>query len=276
MALEDPYDPQDPQDPLTAPARDRNALRSRAKSLYGNSWDADAEQQFNSRFDQNQSDEDLLAHTGEDYRARFPSGGGAAPQGTSQYSSGQAGSGDAALSSFMDYIKTRDSASQQQQAALREILMGQLGQATSPLDANAPGIREVLAGQRLGLQRGAERKLADSAELRAYDGSGGVGGKAYTQDRDRILQGQAESDAQMTGDVLNRELQQKRDQVTRMLALATQLGDAESARLLQAQLNSIQTQLSQSNFYDQSAFNYAQLNQQGNQNTLLSLLGALS
>jgi hypothetical protein len=195
-----------------------------------------------------------------------------APQTSGGGSPGAAGQGDAALSAFTSYLQTRDQAAQQQQGALRDILMGQLGQATQPLSANSPGIKEVLEGGRLGLQRGAERQRADSAELRAYDGSGGVGGKAFTQDVSRINQGQAESDAMMTGDVMNRELQNKRQHLTQLLAMATQLGDAESARLLQAQLSAIQTQLGQSNFYDNQAFNYSSLNQQGNLQALMAML----
>jgi hypothetical protein len=192
-----------------------------------------------------------------------------------QYSSaGQAGAGDQALSQFQSYLQSRDAAAQKQQDALREILMGQLGQASQPVSADSPGIREVLGGQRLALQRGAERQRAGAAEMRAYDGSGGLGGKAFESDVKRIDEGRAESDAMMTGDVLNRELQNKRQQLTQLLAMATQLGDAESARLLQSQLNTIQTQLSQSNFYDSSAFNYAQLNQTGNLQALMAILGA--
>lgn len=213
------------------------------------------------------------AYSNYDQRAASGQSGSSQPQ-APQYSAAQAGSGDQALSSFQSYLQQRDQAAQQQQAALREILMGQLGQAAQPVSADAPGIREVLSGQRLALQRGAERQRQGAAEMRAYDGSGGLGGKAFSQDVNRIEQQQAEGDAQMTGNVLHQELQNKRQQLTQMLALATQLGDAESARLLQAQLNSIQTQLSQSNFYDSQAYNYSALNQQGNLAALMAILNA--
>jgi deoxyxylulose-5-phosphate synthase len=111
--------------------------------------------------------------------------------------------------------------------------------------------------------------------MRAYDGSGGQGGKAFSQDVNRIEQNQAESDAMMTGDVMNRELQQKRQQLTQLLSMATQLGDAESARLLTSQLQAIQSQMQQSNFYDTMGYNYAGLNQQGNLQSLMAMLGSL-
>lgn len=249
-------------------------LLSQAKARYKGQWDDDAQQQFDYRQSVGQSAEDILGHTAEDYTARYASGGQAAPSAPSPYTGAAAGAGDQALSQFTSYLQSRDQATQQQQAALREILMGQLGQASQPVSADAPGIREVLGGQRLALQRGAERQRAGAAEQRAYDGSGGLGGKAFTQDVSRINEHQAETDATMTGNVLHQELQNKRQQLTQLLAMATQLGDAESARLLQGQLNAIQTQLSQSNFYDSQAYNYSALNQQGNLATLMALLNA--
>ena len=199
---------------------------------------------------------------------------GPAEQTYSSGAPGAAGGGDQALSSYLDYIKTRDSAAQSNQAQMRQILMQQLGQDQQPVSADQPGIREVLGGQRLALQRGAERQRAGAAELRAYDGSGGLGGKAFDSDVNRIEQQRTESDAQMTGGVLHQELQDRQQRLTQRLALAMQLGDAESARLLQAQLNAIQTQLSQSNFYDDSAYRYSALNQQGNLQALMAMLGA--
>jgi hypothetical protein len=199
-------------------------------------------------------------------------------QATSQYSSSASpsspGVGDNNLSQLLSTLQQRDSREQQQQQAMREILMSQLTQAQQPVSVNAPGIREVLAGGRLGLQRGAERERRNAAEMRAYDGSGGLGGKAFDSDVSGILQRQGEAEARMTGDVLGGELQAKRDQVQRLLTLAMQLGDAESARTLQAQLAAIQTQMQQSNFYDDSAFRYAQLNSNNNLQTLLALLNA--
>jgi hypothetical protein len=207
-----------------------------------------------------------------------PGSGSYAPQqATSQYSSSTgsaAGAGDANLSQFMQYLQGRDSQEQQRQAALREILMSQLGQAQQPVSENMPGVRELLSGQRLGLQRGAERERKNAAEMRAYDGSGGLGGKAFTGDVERILQRQGEADAQMTGDVLGQQLQMQEAKIQRLLALAMQLGDSESARTLSTQLNAIQTQLSQSNFYDDAAFRYASLNSNNNLQTLLAMLNA--
>lgn len=81
---DDPYRPQ--TQPASDPIRfDGNLLES-AKAAYGGKWDADAQQQFDYRQAQGQTPEDILAHTGEDFRARFPvgpatgsKGGGIAP-----------------------------------------------------------------------------------------------------------------------------------------------------------------------------------------------------
>lgn len=256
-----------------------NDALSQAQGIYGSAWDSGAYGDFEGRVRGGQDLNSILAATRQDFGARFPSGPSVSPQSaTAQYSGGgggnSGGSGDAALSSFLSYMQTRDSAAQQQQQALQKILMEQLGQASQPVSAESPGIREVLAGQRIGLQRGAERERKNAAEMRAYDGSGGLGGKAFEGDVNRILQQQGEAEAQMTGDVLNRELQNKRQQLTQLLTIATQLGDAESARAIQAQLAAIQTQLQQSNFYDTQAYNYSALNQQGNLASLMAILGA--
>jgi hypothetical protein len=220
--------------------------------------------------------EQALANARGNYDQRRGNTPGESPQqATAQYSGagGQAGSGDAALSQFMAYLQSQQQQQAQQQAAMREILMGQLGQATQPVSADAPGVREVLGGMRLASQRGLERGRAQAAEQRAYEGYG-ANSDVLRTDVERMNQQASETEAQYTGDVLNRELQGKRDQVQRLLSLAMSLGDSESARTLQAQLNAIQTQMQQGQFYDQQAFNYAQMNQSGNLQALLGLLNA--
>jgi len=189
-------------------------------------------------------------------RAGNTPGGGSG----SQYTSGsQAGAGDAALSQFMQYLQQQQAARDAERAQMRQILMSQLGELQQPVSADAPGIREVIAGQRLRLQRGAERQRQDAAELRAYDGSGGVGGKAFTTDARRIQERSAEADAMLTGDVLNREHARRAEQLTRLLSLAMQLGDTGAAQNIQQQLAALQAQLGQGQFYDDMAYRYAAL-----------------
>ncbi len=292
MAL--PYDPYDPNSPLQdfpqqggppdlVPAgQDWGSVEAQLKQAGGNLYDPSDLQGIirNTTYNEPGKAVSLEQALSNQYNIYNQRRGPTSPQtATSQYSGGggnptAAGAGDAALQQFMQMLQQRDAAAQQQKSQLQQILMGQLGQASQPISANSPGIKEILAGGRLGLQRGAERERKNAAELRAYDGSGGLGGKAFDSDVNRILERQGEADARMTGDVMSQQLQRQEDKLQRLLTLATTLGDAESARTIQAQLQAIQTQLQQSNFYDQTAFNYAGLNQQGNQNALMALLGA--
>lgn len=201
-----------------------------------------------------------------------PNGRGAALQQVSQaYGSG---GGTDALSAFLAQQTARDQQGQQNQAQLRQILMGQIGQLQQPVSAESPGIREVLAGQRIGLQRGTERGIGQAAEQRAYEGYG-ANSDQLRMDRERLTQGAAESDAQMTGQVLGQEMQQRRQMLTQLLNSAMASGDAESARAIQSQLAAIQSQLGQSNFYDTMGFNYANMNQNSNQATLQAILEAM-
>jgi hypothetical protein len=51
-----------------------DGAEQQAKAIYGDKWDADAQQQFTSRQSQGQSLDDILKHTREDVTARFPVG----------------------------------------------------------------------------------------------------------------------------------------------------------------------------------------------------------
>jgi len=65
---DDPYAPS--TQPNSAPIRLDEGLAA-AKAAYGNSWDPDAQQQYDYRVQHGQSPEDILKHTQEDYQARF-------------------------------------------------------------------------------------------------------------------------------------------------------------------------------------------------------------
>lgn len=192
-------------------------------------------------------------------------------QATAQYSSA-AGAGDAQLQQLLQMLQGQQSGQAQHQAALRDILMGQLGQLGQSPTVNDPGIAENLAGRRLALQRSAERQRSASAEQLAGQGLSQSG--AQQTNRLGIEQARGEAEARGIGDVLGAELSQRRDHLSRLLTVAMQLGDAEAARNIQTQLDAIQTQMQQSNFYDTQAFNYAGLNANNNLQTLLALLNA--
>lgn len=207
---------------------------------------------------------------------RFPNEvkGGGQP---SPSSSGGAGGLDTrALDMLQQFMGTQQAAQarqEQERAQMREILMGQLGGLSKPVSADDPGIREVLQAQHLTSQRGLESGRAQAAEQRAYEGYG-AGSDQLRMDAERLGQHASEAETGFTGQVMHQELQQRRQALTQMLQSAMAIGDAESARNINAQLQAIQAQLGQSNFYDSTALGYAGLNQSANQNALLALLNA--
>lgn len=162
---------------------------------------------------------------------------------------------------------------------LRDILMGQLGELQKPVTENDPGIRDVLAGERIASQRGAERMQSASAERLAASGLHDSG--AADTSRQGILQHQGEQDAQFTGQTLGRELESRRSQLTSMMQMALANGDTESARKLQAAIadmnNAYQYSAlsqNQNQFNDQLGYNYNALSSNNNLQALLGLLGA--
>lgn len=217
-------------------------------------------------------------------------GGPSASMATSQYSGAGGGAGGglggtSALQALLTQLQGDRAQQQQERAGLRSILMQQLDAMGQPVSLDQPGLKEVVAGSRIARQRGTEAQRGELAERRAYDGSGGIGSKAFQTDVDRLLQGQGEAQAQYEGGLLNQEMQQRRQQLSELLNRALLLQDSESARNIQAQLAAIDQQLGDSRFYaglgqnqsqflDNQAFNYAGLNQNANQAALLALLGA--
>ena len=189
---------------------------------------------------------------------RFGNDGGQAPQAMSQVASQYTGSGSespAGLAgatrapaatnnaNLRGALEQRAAASQANQESMRSILMEQLGQATSPLDLNSDAMRTQLDPQRVALQRSAERQRSQMAARLAQEGLLDSG--TFDTGLRGIEQQRGESEASMTGAVIGRELASRRDQVQRLLNMAMQSGDNESARVLAGQLQSIEMQLSQ-------------------------------
>lgn len=207
-----------------------------------------------------------------------------APRGTPgrasmpQYSGG--GSGDSGMSAFLQYLERQQARQEAERASMRELLMTQLGEAQKPVGVNDPGIREVLGAQRLSGQRSAERMRTVLAERLAADNLGDSG--AFDTGVQGIEQDRAFNETQATGQVLGREMEQRRMYLTQLLQLAVASGDAESARTLQAQLVALNSQMQNSQFNARLGFDYDALGQQGalaeaglNQSAILALLGGV-
>lgn len=147
------------------------------------------------------------------------------------------------------------------QQQLRSILLEQLGLMGKAPTVNDPGIAENLAGRRLALQRSSERQRGSLAEALANSGLAFSG--AADTGRLGIEQARGEAEAQGVGQVLGSELQQRRQQLSALLAMALQTGDAEAARIIQQQMHD-----------DDLAYQYNALQQQGNLAALMQILNA--
>lgn len=161
-------------------------------------------------------------------------------------------------SALLDYLKGQQGQQNAQQAAMRELMMGRLKSAQEPVSTTSPGIREVIAAQRLSGQRSAERQRS---QLAARLGSQNLSSSgAMDTGMNAIEQQRGEADMRGTAGVLGHELDAKRQEIQQLIQLAVQSGDAESARTLQAELQTIEGQMQQGRF---SASQAQQQNQWG-------------
>lgn len=149
-------------------------------------------------------------------------------------------------SDLLSYLQTQQTRQDSERAAMRAILMGKIGEASAPVDVNSPGIREILAAQRLAGQRSAERQQSRLAANLATQGLQSSG--AADTGTNAIGQQRGENEVMFTGETLNRELGQKRAQLSDLLHMAMASGDAESARTLQAQLQELDRQQQDQHF----------------------------
>lgn len=158
----------------------------------------------------------------------------------------QASPGGEQLSGLLDYLKTQQTQKDQQQQALRDLIMSRVAEAGKPVDPTAPGIKEMIAAQRLAHQRAAERSQSQNA-ARLANMNLGSSGEADTS-FNALQQQRGEADAQGEAQILGNEHQAKRDELRSLLSMAVASGDAESARTLQAQIAAIDSQLAQERF----------------------------
>lgn len=153
-----------------------------------------------------------------------PAGGGAA---ASTGAGGGAGAGAGAAGAVSPF-----------QQQIRDLLMQQLGQLSRPVTADDPSIKGQMDAQSALAERVRQERRAAAAERAAADGllNGGQGSGAFEAD---VASGYEDKGQKLSGlqaDLFSREIQSRRDKVAQLLALATQSGDAESARALQLQI----------------------------------------
>ena len=133
-----------------------------------------------------------------------------------------------------------------ERADMRRIVMSQLGEATAPVDPNAPGIKPLIDAQKLALQRGAQRQRSAAVERAGVRGLGDSG--ALDTRINQIEQGRGEEEGAAIARIMNNELGAKRQQVMHLLDMAVRSGDAEAARTLQGQLTMLDQQMTQGRF----------------------------
>ncbi len=160
-----------------------------------------------------------------------------------------------------------------QNAGLKDILLQQLQGLSQPVSMNDPGLSGILGANRLTAQRTAERQRSALAERAATQGLSSSG--ALESGILGIEQQRGQNELTANSQVLGNELQQRRSSLQSLLTMALQLGDQESARAIQTQLQVLEQQLAQSNAYDDAGYRYAALQAQLNGQATNALLGGL-
>lgn len=139
--------------------------------------------------------------------------------------------------------KARQETERQQ---MRQMVMERLGQATAPVSEGDPGIKPLIDAQKLSLQRGAQRQRSAAVERAGARGLGDSG--AMDTRINQIEQGRGESEGNAIAQIMHNELSAKRNEVMQLMDLATRSGDGASARALQAQLSTLDSQMRQQQF----------------------------
>lgn len=160
------------------------------------------------------------------------------------------------------------------QNPIRQIILGQLAQAQTPVDPNSPEIASTLSAARDEATRASEQERTALAE-RLYaqgvagGGSGGLDTNALTQQIQQSGERNAGALSTLRGQLLMNAYNQKRSQLQNLLSIATQSGDAESARAVQIQLAQLQAAIQREGL----GINLGEFTSQLNQNAALAGLG---
>ena len=171
------------------------------------------------------------------------------------------------VTGLLQQMSSRADADRVQQDAQREsmraLLRGRMAEASAPVDANAPGIREQLAAQRLARQRSAERQRSQAAVRLSGENLSDSGAFDTAMTGIEELRGAGESAD--IAEVMGGELQAKRQELMQLYQMALAQGDAEAARTLQQQLKVLEgTVATQGMSEDRRRFSETQNTNQSN------------
>lgn len=131
------------------------------------------------------------------------------------------------------------------QNQIRALLMQQMSGLSKPIDANDPTIQGEMTAQANTLERNRQDQRASDAERMAFQGlnAGGAGSGAFDTANAAGFEQKGQALTSLQSQLFSRELTNRRAQMSQLLNMAMQSGDAESARALQMQLASMDAQL---------------------------------
>jgi hypothetical protein len=161
-----------------------------------------------------------------------PNAGGA---GIGAGAAGSAGSGNA----FTDQV--------------RQLLLSQLQTMSQPVSMDDPAIAGEIQSQDRMIERERQQRRAAMAERAAANGllQGGASSGAFDADVASGYEDAAGRKSDVRSQLFGREVQARRGQLTNLLNMALQSGDAESARAIQMQLAAMDNQFRFANLGEQ-------------------------
>lgn len=124
------------------------------------------------------------------------------------------------------------------QGKVRQMILDQLTKLGQPVTADDPTISGEMTAQSRLAERERQARRSASAERAANNGflGGGQSSGVFEADVQSGYQDQAEGLSDIQSQLFTREITARRQQLSQLLALATQTGDAESTRALQLKL----------------------------------------
>lgn len=128
------------------------------------------------------------------------------------------------------------------QDQIRAMLLQQLQGAQQPVDPNSAEIAVPYQAAAMDAQRNFDAERKALAE-RLYAEGNGTGSNELTQGLQQSAERTATGLASLKGQLMQRAVQARKDQLTSLLNLAMQSGDAESARAIQLQLGQLDASL---------------------------------
>lgn len=126
-------------------------------------------------------------------------------------------------------------------AQLRQIIMQRLGDASKPVDPNDPSIALPMSAARDQATRSTDTERNALAE-RAY-ATGGLNTDVVSRQIQQSGEKNAGALSSLRATLITKELQSRKDELTNILQLAIQSGDADSARQVQMQIAALNAEI---------------------------------